>query len=131
MTSKAVGPHSAAERLRSVDKRTRLGRYMCTFRSALLDALGGVEGTTPQRAMLIELAVTRAARLHLLAPSILAGDASEESERRWCWHANGLRRDLALLGLERMEPPPTTLATIIENYNETQPADPRGKKYSS
>ena len=103
-TTQPIGPNSNAERLRSVDGRTRLGRFMSELRAELYEALG-TKTPTPMQRLIVARIVEKAARCALLSKQMLnGGGISAEAERRYIWHANSLRRDLATLGLDRRGP---------------------------
>ncbi len=71
------------------------------LRAELRDALGG-ETLTPMQCVILDRAVEKAARCALLSKQMLGGgDMATEAERRYAWHANSLRHDLQVLGLER------------------------------
>lgn len=108
-----IGPNSPTGKLRLVDKRTRLGRLMTAVQDQLTDELGR---PTPQQQLIISTAAMRVARLQLLGEQMMAEEVCPfEAERRWNWHANGLRKDLSVLGLgERHAEPPKDLKAYIE-----------------
>ena len=100
----SVGPNSNSERLRSVDGRTRLGRFMSELRTELYEALG-TDNPTPMQRIIVDRIVEKAARCTLLSKQMLnGGGMSAEAERRYVWHSNSLRRDLVTLGLNRRGP---------------------------
>ena len=110
-----IGANSPPKRLRHVDGRTRLGKFMAALRADLTDALGGPARVSPQERLLIDLAVIKAARLAMLSERMLNGEtAAEELERRFTWHSNSLRRDLGVLGLERRPEATPRLADVLE-----------------
>ena len=113
-TTQPIGPHSGAERLRSVDGRTRLGRFMSELRTELYEALG-TDNPTPMQRIIVDRIIEKSARCTLLSRQMLnGGGMSAEAERRYAWHANSLRRDLATLGLERRGKGPPSLQEHLE-----------------
>lgn len=89
-TTLSVGPNSNSERLRSVDGRTRLGRFMSELRAELYEALG-TKTPTPMQRILVDRAVEKSARCILLSRQMLnGGEMSAENERRYIWHSNSL-----------------------------------------
>ena len=113
-TTLSVGPNSSGSRLRSVDGRTRLGRFMSGLRTEIYEALG-TDNPTPMQRILVDRAVEKSARCILLSRQMLnGGGMSAEAERRYIWHSNSLRRDLSALGLERRTPRGPTLKEHCE-----------------
>lgn len=101
-----IGPNCKATRLRNLDGRTGIAKFMKAVREDLITALGGIPG--PGQTLIIDLAAVKAARLRMLSEQLLSGDLPpEEGERRFTWHANSLRRDLQALGLDKPSNAPT------------------------
>lgn len=111
---RTIGPNSDGIRLRNLDGRTELARFMKNVRAELSDAMGG--NPAPGQRLLLDLVVVKAGRLRMLSGQLLADTLpAEECERRFIWHSNSLRRDLASLGLDRPSAPPSeTLSDFLQ-----------------
>ena len=108
----SIGPNSGAIHLRRLDGRTGIAKFMNSVKADLKAALGGSLG--PGQFLLVDLAAVKAARLKMLSEQLLSGDLpAEECERRFIWHANSLRRDLASLGLDK---PTSSEPESLTNY---------------
>ena len=104
-----IGPNSQRFALGSLDGRGAVARRLKRIQRELSDALGGEAELSPQKRMLIANIAQRALRCEMLWQQIVEGRAASESERRYNWFLNGLRRDLAAIGLERHPAAPPSL----------------------
>ena len=90
--------------------RGKVARRLRTIKSELIEAVGGTDALSPQRALLIDAIAMKTTRAEMLWSRLMAAPAevTDENERRLSWYLNGLRRDLAALGLDRYDstPPP-------------------------
>ncbi len=94
-----IGPFSSVDRLLSVDRRTRLGKFMHETRKNLL-AHVGPEPSVPEQ-IIIHQIVIKLTRLVMLEKHMLSEKGLEEDGDRHQWAAwsNSLRRDLEALGI--------------------------------
>ena len=100
-----IGPHSQRHVLMKLDGRGMVARRLRTIKSELIEAVGGTDALTPQRALLIDAIAMKTTRAEMLWSRLMSApaEATDENERRLSWYLNGLRRDLAVLGLDRRD----------------------------
>ena len=105
-----LGPHSQAESFKSLDGRGIVARKMRAIRDDLGEALGGWGTLSPQKKILINIISVRVIRCQMLTTAMLGGNGlSAEGERCLNWHMGSVRRDLAVLGLDRRAAPGPSL----------------------
>ena len=106
-----LGPHSQAQSFKSLDGRGIVARRMKAIAADLADGLGGWGTLSPQQRIIIDIVAVRMVRCQMLTAAMLGGDdLCTEAERRLNWHLASIRRDLAVLGLEKRGPRQPTLA---------------------
>ena len=108
-----IGPASQRKAFKRLDGRGVIARRMKAVERELIDALGGEDALSPQKHLLVTGVAQRVIRIQMLWQQIAMGDASEEAERRFNWHSNGLRRDLMVLGLNKRKGAAQTLADAL------------------
>ena len=81
----------------------------------LVEAVGGANALTPQRALLIDAIAMKATRAEMLWCRLMTAPAevTDENERRLSWYLNGLRRDLAVLGFDQHASTPPSLSDCL------------------
>ena len=115
-----IGPNSQAKAFGSLDGRGLIARRLKRVEAEFIEALGGPDNLTPQKRQLIRDTAQIIIRREMVWNQMIENPEgiSGESERRWLWLANTIRRNLIALGLERLEPPPPTLADILRGAAE-------------
>ena len=113
-----IGPFSSVDRLLSVDRRTRLGKFMHETRESLLDHVGP-NPSVPQQ-IIVHQAVIKLTRLILIEGHILSHEGMEQGDRhQWVAWSNSLRRDLESLGIASKRSGPPDLQTYIAERSAT------------
>ncbi len=112
-----IGPHVRRLRPEVLDGRTRLGREIRDTRRAIVAALGGEKALTPHQRLLVDRAVEKSVRCAMIFDRMVEdGDLAGESERRYIWYANSLRRDLTALGITKAVPGAAEDVPDLDDY---------------
>jgi hypothetical protein len=117
---------------RTIDGRSKVGRALAEWSSAIVQDLGGEEAISAQQMALLELAV----RTKLLLDGLdawLLGQGREpiDKKKRRLWPivrermalSDSLSRYLQALGLERRTPPPEDLTTYLDSKHDETAGD--------
>lgn len=85
------------------DRRTKEARYLSQTETALINALGGDDGITPQEALIIKRASMKSLRCALAEAAMIRsnGNASESLQQDYLKWSQSLREDLKALGFKR------------------------------
>ena len=95
---------------RTIDKRTRLGRWLRKIREEITSDIGG--DPTRAQSLLIDRIVFKAANLNFIEMGLVSGNL--QLADRYIQLANSFRMDLTALGLERKEKNYLDLKTYIQ-----------------
>jgi hypothetical protein len=123
LTPAEIGPLSPRQRLRRLDRRTRVGKFLIATERALIEHLGGPDHvTTPQR-ILIERVASDLLRLEMFDEKVSAGTSFTDHDAR-VFHAlrNSVRLALRDLGFDKADAPPAqTLSGYLASKAQAQP----------
>ena len=122
-----LGPYSRPHRLRRIDRRTTLGKYICDFEAGLISHTGG-QPSFAIRA-LIDQAVSLEVQLMLLERAGIKTDLDRRCYASWL---NAKRNLLKAVGLkpaadEKPKPAPTPTA---EHESPTKQAEAEARRPS-
>ena len=100
-----IGPTSQRERFGKLDGRGVIAIRLKELRRELAGALGGWDQLSPQRRRLIEDTCQIIVRREMVWKMLVEapGSVSREMEKHWLWLANTVRRNLQVLGLDKVE----------------------------
>lgn len=93
---------------RNLDGRTALAKSLAAAETGLVEAIGG--NPTPQQLLIIQRAIYKSYRCGLFETASLNGesdDHSHDSDAFYLAWSNSMRLDLAALGLEGIQGPPS------------------------
>ena len=115
-----ISPNSQAKAFGSLDGRGLVARRLKRVEAEFIEALGGPDNLTPQKRQIIRDTAQIIIRREMVWQQMIENPAgiAGEAERRWLWLANTVRRNLIALGLERLEPPPPSIADILRGAAE-------------
>ncbi len=105
MTRKSITPRSQRETFQKLDGRGLVARRLKAMRQEFADALGGWEALSPQKRQLVKDTAEVVMRRDWVWQQMVSEpeSVSGESERRWAWLGNVVRRNLIALGLDRVD----------------------------
>jgi hypothetical protein len=99
-----------------LDTNSREGRHVHAIRAALYDQLGGEP--TPAQQLIVRSAAIKALKLELMLPRVFKENSDRQDLTAYLAVARELRKDLKILGMDRVTQTPAKLQDYLKLVEE-------------